>query len=212
MCVIVVKPKNTKLPSMELLRNCFENNPHGAGLMFLKNGLVNVNKGYMTFNKFEKRLKRLSTEIDLYKNPLIMHFRIGTCLSNSKENTHPFIVSNSDKRLKSISDTGNLGICHNGIIANYGNEKLTDTQEFIKDFITPIYNLSSDFYKRQDIKTLIKNTTNSKFAFLDKDNNVYTIGDFYKKDGCYFSNYSYYHYDSYYSYKSSYDFRVPYYE
>ena len=57
MCIIVYKPQNTKFPSENTLRECFQNNDDGAGFMFSSNNVVHIKKGFMTFEKFYKEKK-----------------------------------------------------------------------------------------------------------------------------------------------------------
>ena len=48
-----------------------------------------------------------------------MHFRIGTAGANSKENTHPYPISDDKRDLHKTYVKTNLGVVHNGIIENY---------------------------------------------------------------------------------------------
>ena len=56
MCILVIKPKGKEMPSKKILRNCWENNPDGAGMMYVKDGHVVIDKGYMEFSDFWKEL------------------------------------------------------------------------------------------------------------------------------------------------------------
>ena len=57
MCIIIAKEKYGRLPSEKELKNCFTNNSDGAGFMYVKNGKVVIDKGYMKYEAFIKHYK-----------------------------------------------------------------------------------------------------------------------------------------------------------
>lgn len=197
MCIIVVKDKHNPLPKKEYLRNCFDNNPDGAGFMYLKNNRVVIDKGYMTYNDFEKRYDKLCKKFNNFDNlPLILHFRIGTSSKNSKENTHPYPISDDKKELHKTYLKTSLGIVHNGIIHEYNPSKkerdINDTQKFIMEYLYPLYKNWSTFYKNKHILKGINLITDSKFAFLDKYGKIKLVGDFEEdENGIKYSNNNY---------------------
>ena len=76
-----------------------------------------------------------------------------------------------------------------------------DTQNFIRTYMVRKFKEDKEFYKRQYERTIIEEMTGSKFAILDKDDNLYLIGVFTREDKLSFSNS---HYKPYtYSYYSS---------
>lgn len=201
MCIIVVKEKGKKLPSKEILENCFYNNNDGAGFMYVKDKKVVIDKGYMSFKDFYRRLQELNKMFNLNDKALIMHFRIGTSGTGKENLTHPFPLTNKRKHLNKTYYKCNLGIVHNGIISEYTyDENLSDTQTFIKDYLYPISKLSSDFYKYDDILKIIKNACGSKICLLDKDENIYYIGEYVYENGIIYSNNSYDHRRYFYKY------------
>lgn len=210
MCIIVVKDKNKPLPKDKYLKNCFENNPDGAGFMYLKNNQVIIDKGYMTYNSFEKRYRKLCKKFNDFKDlPLIMHFRIGTAGANSKQNTHPYPISDDKRDLHKTYIKTALGLAHNGIIHEYNPSKhekdINDTQKFIMQYLYPLYKNWSTFYKNEKILNGINSITDSKFAFLDKYGKIKLVGKFETdEDGILYSNSNYQ--DSwYYNYRYMYD-------
>lgn len=211
MCIIIAKDKNGRLPSEEELKNSFEYNSDGAGFMYIKNGKVVIDKGYMTYNAFLKHYKKLLEEFDNFKNKsLVIHCRIGTSGKNIKENTHPYPISDNKRHLraKHLSNE-EIGIVHNGIISGYGTATgLNDTQEFIIKYLYPLYSHYKDFYKNSDIMYGIEKITNSKFVILDSTDTLYYVGEFVDDKGLYFSNESYkpYKYISTY-YNTKYDYK-----
>lgn len=203
MCIIIAKDKKSRLPKEEELRNSFIYNSDGAGFMYVDNGKVVIDKGYMNWEDFIKRYYVLLAKYNDFKNKsLVIHCRIGTSGKNIKDNTHPYPITNSTRLLKTTKLSNcDIGIVHNGIIRDYGTtDGLNDTQEYISTFLYPIYESKKDFYKDKGLVRGIKTMTNSKFAILDKEDKIHYIGDFIDDDGLKFSNNSYISYSSrYYS-------------
>ena len=195
MCIIIAKYRGVKLPKKETLENCFYNNNDGSGIAYTHNGRVNIEKGFNKFDEFYKRLKELDKQYNLKNENVILHFRIATSGNIDAKTCHPFPISDEPKKLqKPTLENLSEAVAHNGVISDYTykNEyNLSDTQNFIKDFITPLKKMNSKFYKREDVQKLLKNTCKSKLAFIDKDT-IVLIGDFEKaQDNCYYSNGSY---------------------
>lgn len=200
MCIIIAKEKYGRLPSEEELKNSFTINSDGAGFMYVKDGKVVIDKGYMSWDSFIKHYKKLLEDFDDFKGKsLVIHCRIGTSGKNIKENTHPYPITNNERllRAKHLS-TQEIGIAHNGIIKGYGTATgLNDTQEFIGKYIYPIYSHFKDFYKNKDIMYGIEVITNSKFAILDSTDKIYYVGEFVDDKGLKFSNTTYKGYSAY---------------
>ena len=197
MCVIIAKKKDDRLPTIDELKNCYTRNPDGAGFMYTRDGVVVIDKGYMTMESFINRYMHLLNRYNDFKNKaLVIHCRIGTAGTNSKQNTHPYPVTSSIKKLHKTYSTCKLGIAHNGIIHDYNPSKdctldVNDTQLFISTFLSSLYNNFSKFYHNQHILDAIEYISGSKFAILNGEDELVTIGDFIEKDGLLFSNTSY---------------------
>lgn len=193
MCIIIAKRKNGRIPTESELKYAFEYNNDGGGFMYVDNGKVVIDKGYMKYNDFIKHYKKLLIKYNNFVGKsLVIHCRIGTSGNNTKGNTHPYTISDSIKTLKKTNLKSDIGIVHNGIIRSYettGNHN--DTQEFIMKYLYPIYSNYKDFYKNKYITSGIEEITNSKFVILDTKDNIYKIGDFIEDKGLYFSNNSY---------------------
>lgn len=203
MCIIVAKEKNVGLPTYNQLLNCFEYNNDGAGFMYVKNGKVIIDKGYMTWNKFYKRYKKLCRKFNNFENQsLIMHFRIGTSSGNTPQNTHPYPISNKVEDLHKLYVKTDLGMVHNGIIHDYTpTDKFTntnDTQEFILKYVSTLYNHYPKFYKNKYIMNGLSDITNSKLAFMDTTGYIYYVGDFIDEKGIKFSNSTYQDWEAFY--------------
>ena len=214
MCIIVVKKKNQPLPSMDTLRECWNNNPDGAGFSYTYADKVLIDKGYMSFKSFKKRYRKLLHQFNNFENKaLVIHFRIGTALANTPENTHPFPLSDKTADLRKLKTRADLSIAHNGIISEYNpgqentNLDLTDTGNFIKHFLTPIYKGDSDCFNKQPMLALIKKTADSKLAILQANDNIITLGDFYEYKGNLYSNQTYKTYTPIYHHYPNYNYK-----
>jgi len=203
MCIIIAKDKIGRLPKEEELKQAFDYNDDGAGFMYVDNGKVVIDKGYMTYDSFIKHYKKLLNKYDNFKNKsLVIHCRIGTSGKNTKGNTHPYPITDNERLLKTRHLRQDIGIAHNGIIHGYGTATgLNDTQEYISKFLYPLYEHYKDFYKNDDMLYQIERATSSKFVILDNTDTIYYIGDFIDDNGLNFSNETYkkktYSYHSY---------------
>lgn len=193
MCIIIAKEKHGRLPKEEELKNSFEYNSDGAGFMYVDNGKVVIDKGYMKYETFIKHYKKLLQKYNNFKNKsLVIHCRIGTSGKNIKGNTHPYPITNNTNLLRKTFYKTDIGIVHNGIIRGYGTAKgLNDTQEFISKFLYPLYNHYKDFYKNEDIMESLEIITTSKLAILNNKDELYLVGDFISDKDLLFSNDSY---------------------
>lgn len=192
MCVIVYKPKKTMLPSEKILKNCFNNNHDGAGYTFTIKNKVVIRKGYQDFKTFYNDLLKDYNKHNLQYHNLILHFRIGTSGGLTKEKTQPFKITNNVKELNKLYiKNKKTSIVHNGVFNKFTyNDNLSDTQNYIKDFLQPL--LQSDIKNKVE---LIKDTLSySKLAMLDHNDNVSLYGEYYKDNGIYYSNNSYNNY------------------
>ena len=211
MCIIVVKEKDKKLPKLEYLENCFENNPDGMGFMYTNKGKVIIDKGYMTYKTFVKRYQKLCRKFNNFDNKaLIMHFRIGTAGANSPQNTHPYPITDNKKLLHKTYLKTDLGVAHNGIISQYNPPKdikdINDTQNFIMNYLYPVYSNWHDFYKNYRFREGLEDITNSKLAFLDKNDTIKLVGDYEQdENGIKYSNGNYKPFIYSYSYSGCYD-------
>lgn len=213
MCIIVAKEKGIEIPSKETLKTCFERNSDGAGFMYVKDNKVVIDKGYMDFDTFYKRLQKLDKKLHFKDKALVMHFRIGTHGAKDKATTHPFPVSSDTEELKKTYVKTDLGMVHNGIIPHYDYEdNLSDTQLFIRDVVAVAKGLNKNFYKNKATLDMFKRITTSKLCFLDTKNNLIYVGDFVKdENGVRYSNTTYKSYSyKYYGYDWDYDYDYNY--
>jgi predicted glutamine amidotransferase len=193
MCVIIAKNKRDRLPTDNELKQCFNHNRDGAGFMYTDKGQVIIDKGYMTLDSFMARYVTLCKKYNDFKDKsLVIHCRIGTAGSSTAQNTHPYPVTKSVAELHKTYVKTHLGVAHNGIIRDFNPDKedgdVNDTQNFIRIYLTRKYKEDHKFYKRQFERDYIEEITSSKFAILDSQDNLYTVGSFVTENGLKFSN------------------------
>ena len=184
MCIAINSPKGTE-PTKKALKESFNNNPHGGGFAYAKDGFIIVKKGYELFKDFYEDYKKANIQ-NINK---LIHFRIKTSGKINYENCHPFYV------------TTNLVMIHNGIISNFGNSEVSDTREFISMVLKPIILkhginiLNNETF----VNTVSEIIGNSKLVFLDNKGNTYYINKDlgHKNKGIWYSNDSYMSYTKY---------------
>lgn len=193
MCIIAIKYKNKKMFNQTTLENIFYSNPDGAGIMYPKNGKVQIEKGFMKYKEFKKAIQDLENKIDTFKVPVIIHARITTHGMTNKENCHPFIVSEDIEDLKRTKAQTDLAVVHNGVINLKPTSKFySDTMQYIMEVLAPIKNDYADFLTSDAIKKTIEMSIgSSKLAFMDGEGNITTIGKFINDGGYSYSNSSY---------------------
>lgn len=193
MCIIVSKEKGVALPSKATLERCFRYNRDGAGLMFANKGKVNIVKGFMTFKDFYEYLMKLDKVHNFKEKALVMHFRISTGGNVDGGNCHPYPISSNEKDLRKTYISTELGMAHNGIISMYNKKHsvLNDTQMFIKECVSTIYDMDKDFVRNNNAMRLLEDIAGSKLCFLDKDENIYYVGKFIEENGVKYSNTTY---------------------
>ena len=190
MCIICVSPAKVRQPSMKTIRTMFEQNPHGAGYMYARDGKVHISKGYMNIDDF---LSTLHDEHFTAKDPVVYHFRISTQAGVNPQMTHPFPLSNQRAHMKALDVDCGCGVAHNGIIrltSDPSNREYSDTAIFITDYLSAIIRRPDDL-KDPQVLRLIHRLAGSKFAFMDGNGYIATVGDFINEKGLLFSNNSY---------------------
>lgn len=118
MCIAIMN--DGKMLPKKKLKNCWNNNDDGAGMLYIMDGLLCIEKfpnlGGNSFDKFLERYRELKSS-DVGNKPMLLHFRIATH-GMSDEYLHPFAV------------TPTLGLIHNGVISGFGTKDKSDTAEF----------------------------------------------------------------------------------
>ena len=194
MCIIIAKLRGKELPKKAILQTCWNNNDDGAGFMIAHDGSVEIVKGFLKFDDFYKALKKYDKKYKLKNKNIVIHFRIGTSGGLTSSKTHPFAISKNINDLNATNIKTNVGVAHNGILSNFTyNSKLSDTQNFVKDFIYYVYKMDEDFIHNKNADELILNqlNTSNKLAILTKNDELKLYNDFIEEDGVYYSNNTY---------------------
>ena len=183
MCVICVKPKSASFPSNEILSNCYDNNPDGAGIMYIKKGKVKIDKGFMNKQDFFKHIDKLKKEFKDYNDKeFIFHFRIATSGLTDKKTCHPFPISDRVADLQNTSLYTDLGVVHNGVIPEYvKGSKLSDSQNFVRDAIYPLYKLDKNYLSNKSLIDITDNLCGGKLALMNRKGYIkpfYPVGYF----------------------------------
>ncbi len=184
MCIAILNTKvGGRLPK-NYIKNSWDNNNMGGGLLWNKEGKLLTYKTY-DYKKYLTRYNQLRD--DKKVDSIVLHFRIATSGKDGKENLHPFLVN--DK----------LGFVHNGVISGLGNQKHSDTHQFN----TILQGFKHDFLACQTTKSFINSYigNGNKLLFLDKDGKHTIInekaGHWDDLKGNWFSNSSYESYNDY---------------
>jgi len=176
MCIAIYKPEG-KVLSKETLKECYDNNPDGAGFMYAQHKKLHIEKGFFSFDSFYQAYKKHETK------QAVIHFRIKTHGKIDTTNCHPFAVNNS------------IGFVHNGVISGFGDANHSDTIGFNNNILQPLVNKWGNLALFQDpIIDLIEGRIGySKLVFLDRHGNhkIMNEGKGTWDDGVWYSNTSY---------------------
>lgn len=172
MCIICIKKKGIKFPSVENVRNMCDSNPDGFS-MVVQSGFDKP-EIYKTLNanKFIKRYTDVATNYDPSCTSLYIHARIKTHGTMRIENCHGW------------KEDG-LIFAHNGILSIANRDDLTDSETFFRDIFIPAYELGG--WKRGE-KTINAIIGSSKFVFMDDHGDIRHYGKYEEEDGILYSN------------------------
>lgn len=146
MCVIVYSPRNKETISKELLKAMFDANPDGAGLMWQANDKVNWYKGIFNFDRLYEAY--LSLRADREVKDIVIHCRIATGSAVDGAHCHPFPVTSSEKRLKTLHGTTDVCMMHNGILGS-STYDMSDTMLFDVKELKPRWDRDNRWYLRR---------------------------------------------------------------
>lgn len=185
MCIAVYIPKNQDVTD-EIINNCFENNPDGAGLMYQKDGKIHIQKGFFKAEELIQAYRKIPTTLNR-----AIHCRIATSGKISAECCHPFPITNDIKKMGRKNQTVNAAVIHNGVISfcspNEGiKAPFSDTMLFTKEYLYPFGNL----IMKTPFKKLFEESNSSKLLIF-KENAVALIGKWTEDNGVFYSNTGY---------------------
>ena len=191
MCVIAFYPKGLPFNNGEL-KNCFKNNPDGAGVMWQDGGKVHIKKGFMKQKALFKFLKTLPTNVDR-----VIHFRIATSGKVSGACCHPFPVANDFKTMMQTEIEVPVAYAHNGVLTDYTPKEgmkspFSDTMVFGKEVLDHLVQKHVDLFDPV-IDVMIESTIDGDRMVIMNDHEVVTMGKFITSavSGAQYSNGSY---------------------
>lgn len=186
MCIVVIKEKDVKLPDMDTLKNCWDNNPDGAGFMYLDKGVIHIKKGFMTWTAFKRAYKAQHfTDQDTF----VLHFRIATHGEIDKEHCHPFPISAKKVDLFNCDVVTTYAMAHNGMIDIDCNNGLSDSQQFVADYLKPI---GKQIFTNNAICRLVEDATmGSKLCLWHINKGMLLTGSWITENGIKYSNTGY---------------------
>ena len=214
MCIAIAKMKGRDVPSETRLKNCWEENPDGAGFAFNDHGNVRIVKGLMTWETFKETFEKYNKKFNFKERGVLIHFRIETHGGVCPECTHPFPISSDEGALQKTRIVAPYAVVHNGIISltsaeAHKKEKMSDTMVFVQKYLTKIASFQKWFYNPASYE-LIYDLVDSKIAILNGRGDIEMTYGFTKDDtdGIYYSNTSYKYGRTWYRYSGKYGLRA----
>lgn len=189
MCIICVSKKGIPQPDVDTLRNMYIRNPDGAGYMCLRNGQVEVHKGFMTWSDFIRQVRREKFTAD---DVVVYHFRITTQAKGAAM-THPFPLCGDLQLMRKLDLKCQCAVAHNGIIplTSNGDKQFSDTALFVAKYLRHIIRTPDDL-QDPDCLRMAEVLCQSKLAIMDYTGTVSTVGYFIREEnGLLYSNATY---------------------
>jgi predicted glutamine amidotransferase len=179
MCIAILNTKGATLKK-QLLKNCWDNNGDGAGMLYINDyGMMEVFKEMKSFDVFYDKYSEVKRMYG--KRNIVLHFRISTHGGITESNCHPFMVHQD------------LGFVHNGMIYNVPTSKVHSDTYMFNEVI--LQKLKEGFEYDEDILDMIEVYigSGSKLIFLNAQDDWAIVNE---KAGhwamdCWFSNSSY---------------------
>lgn len=174
MCVIAIKPEKITVDIADV-RQCWDINPDGAGIMFTSPNGVRIVRGFANPDVLSQTLDNLKNQ------QVVVHYRLRTHGKIDTDNCHPFPIKTITATPNRKGITARLGIVHNGIISGWGDEERSDTRQLVEDVLERIEDPDSIWKVLQSLQGY------NKFAMLAPDT-LYTVGAFDNHGECKYSN------------------------
>ena len=213
MCILAIKPKGISVPSDDILKNMFKNNPDGAGISYNFKGKIVLKKGLMSVDDFINAVHLIPTN-----STALIHCRITTSGGTNPHCTHPFRLCNDTKTMGRPKDCyKGYAVGHNGIFSFLDKKTrvgVNDTMVFIQNYLTPLEQVAQDNLLDSSLEPIInKLVSGSRVAILKDDGTYNKYGDGWEyADGIYYSNDTYLDYTSrYVGYYNGWDYDDDYY-
>lgn len=150
MCVAILSPAGKTLDKTDMAR-AHAANPDGCGFAVRKNGTVRIAKGLWTFDEFWERFAPVQ------HLEAVVHFRMASAGVITPSNCHPFKLVDGS------------ALIHNGHLARYGYERLSDTAHWVASVLNPVLMRQPDALRDVLTRTLLEDGIgNSKMVILPK--------------------------------------------
>lgn len=195
MCIIVAKPANKKI-EREVILQCFDKNPDGAGISFVENEELVVHKGI-------KNAEELAGLVEAHMDKeLVFHCRIASPgMVVDQSNCHPFKI---DVRIDGATKKPEFqfAISHNGRLEWGHTDKKSDTHLFVDQMLEPLFECDPwflDTYVGEIMleRTILHNQRLNKMAIMRYDATMKAVRTYIinknagnEKNGIWFSNYT----------------------
>jgi predicted glutamine amidotransferase len=180
MCIAILQTKGKVLSPAQIEKG-WNINRDGGGFAYVKDGKVEIEKGFLTLDKFKEAYAR-ATDLYAENSPFLVHMRIRTSGNTDKHNTHPFPVKGG-------------AMIHNGILftptgihAGKGKKQNSDT----KVVASSLFNIlvkQDLIHAAADIGEVIGRANKFAFLFHDGDYLIINESSGYWADGIWYSNY-----------------------
>lgn len=173
MCIILTCEKNVR-PSRDLIETCFDNNPDGAGIMWVEGGMVQTSKGFMDEFSLISAIESVPME-----SPLVIHMRIATSGGVNVGTCHPFPVCRDLDTLHAANVVCHAAVAHNGIIAGVPTDStqgISDTVYFVSHDIANMWRHDNKVTRKMR-RRLASAAPNNRFAIMTECGDVFRIGD-----------------------------------
>ena len=195
MCIAIAKPIGVDIPSDDILTNCFNNNPDGAGFAFNHNNEVIIRKGYMKLKDFLDAFHKYDEKFGFKNRGVLIHTRITTHGGTNPQMCHPFPINSDEGALKKIEYVSPYAIIHNGIISLTSSEAtkkkdMSDTAIFVQKYLTKIAKNKNWFNNKANME-LVYELIDSKMAVLNGKGKIVMTNGFTEENGIFYSNSSY---------------------
>ena len=211
MCVILTC--EDEFPTLDLLESCELTNPHGGGIAWLNSKKEIQWKKGIDSKEIYKMIKSNMVQL-----PCIIHFRIASVGSITKELCHPFPISDkSELDLEgTLSDSSDGVLFHNGTISNHEtllkDSVMLSNRKMLKGEVSDsrVMAFSIAKYGHEFISMLDEDFEYNKYAILDSngitkygkwhdEGKIKASNDYYKVDRFYSNGFceDYDEYDSY---------------
>lgn len=195
MCLISVCPKGTNKYSQEVtdfIRVGVASNRSGSGFMYKKDGdsFIYVKKGFWTFEELHQSIKDANLKDN---DELVIHHRIGTSGRETKENMHPFVISQNHEDLIMLSGKiDKPALVHNGFFNNIDhfenkNPDFSDTYamtRYIMPHVIDLYTYETPTFE----KVFSSIIGGSKICVLYPNRDLVMAGKFVEENGYYHSH------------------------